>query len=67
MRHKLFLGIWYIVILCIGFIIIFLSLVFMKLQMFIEAIKEEEVLCNKIIGEIPYDVIMMNLVFRDVT
>ena len=60
MRHKLFLGIWYIVILCIGFIIIFLSLVFMKLQMFIEAIKEEEVLCNKIIGEIPYDVIMMN-------
>ena len=32
----------------------------MKLQMFIEAIKEEEVLCNKIIGEIPYDVIMMN-------
>lgn len=53
-------GILFFCILCFGFVLIFLGLVFLKLKLFIQAIKDEEILCNRLIGEIPYDIIMLN-------
>lgn len=53
-------GILFFCILCLSFILIFLGLVFLKLKLFIQAIKDEEILCNRLIGEIPYDIIMLN-------
>ena len=56
------MSIWSISQIIVGIVIsvLFLLGVFYKLNSFIEQIKQEEMLCNKLITEIPSDIILDN-------